>query len=61
MQAQAHALGGSNGPRTYSDIDQLALALARWLDAAQTLADGAERRLAALEEARLILAERGRA
>ncbi len=43
---------GSQNP----DLEELALALAHWLEAAQALADDAERRLAALEEARIRLA-----
>ncbi len=44
-----------------ADLNELALALAHWLEAAQTLADDAEKRLAALEEARVRLARSRRA
>lgn len=39
-----------------ADLDDLAVALARWLDAAQAVVDSTETRLAALEEARHRLA-----
>ena len=39
-----------------TELNELALALAHWLEAAQALADDAERRLACLEEARARLA-----
>ena len=38
------------------DLNELALALAHWLEAAQAIPEDTEKRLAALEEARVRLA-----
>jgi hypothetical protein len=42
--------------RRTAELDELVLALARWLEAAQTLGANAEARLSALDEARRRLA-----
>lgn len=43
-------------PTDRAELDELVMAMARWLDAAQTVVDNTEVRLAALEEARQHLA-----